>query len=130
MRRTGVARTIHEGRRQMFDVEPLQGDYEPSQHRLVIDDGTVAVYYTMEPSPLQWVAVGTLSTVDHTGRPSRTCRMLVGCGRTEDAAISDLVQRTTKRLASPAHCPNTASISDQMPVLGEPEGANLAGCVA
>lgn len=64
-------------------------------HRGVLVRGpAMAEYYTSQPAPTQWLAVGLVST-----HPvARTCpqlqQLLVGTGRTEDAAVNALWERS------------------------------------
>ena len=49
-------------------------------------------YYTSQPAPTQWIAVGVLTaSSDVLGVPRR--RLLVGAGRDETAAIAALQRR-------------------------------------
>ena len=59
---------------------------------LVNGDGNCSCrYYTSQPAPSQWVAVG-VTTAEETASSERH-RMLVGTGRTETAAVRALRRR-------------------------------------
>ncbi|HEU4793741.1 MAG TPA: hypothetical protein VFS96_08790 [Nitrolancea sp.] len=67
-------------------------------HRGVLVRGpSTAEYYTSQPAPTQWLAVGLVSTHPATRECPRLQQFLVGTGRTEDSAVSALWDR----LASP-----------------------------
>jgi len=105
MRQTGPAwvRT-----RFRFRVAAISGRQNPMalQHRRDMQESSVVVsrgilsyrslvvtYYTAEPSPGQWVAVGTVMfwpTLQDSGFPRW---MLVGVGRSERSAVSNLRAR-------------------------------------
>jgi hypothetical protein len=54
----------------------------------------VAEYYTSQPAPTQWIAVGLVSTLKMPGQRSRRlAQMLVGTGQTEAAAVRVLWER-------------------------------------
>lgn len=57
-------------------------------HGVMAQGNWAADYYTSEPDPIHWIAVGLAAPVD----PERPClrRMLVGQGNTEDEAIHAL----------------------------------------
>lgn len=50
-------------------------------------------YYTTEPAPGSWVAVGAVTRRAASGVPPRALRMLVGAGRSEAQAVDDLSRR-------------------------------------
>ena len=54
------------------------------------DGGHECHYYTSQPAPTQWVAVGVTSLLE-AGAPRH--RMLVGTGRSESAAVRALRRR-------------------------------------
>jgi hypothetical protein len=64
-------------------------------HRGVMTRGqTMAEYYTSQPAPTQWIAVGFVSTQKIPPQLSPHLPwLLVGTGRTEDTAINDLWER-------------------------------------
>ena len=63
-------------------------------HRGVLVRGPArAEYYTSQPAPTQWLAVGLVSTHPATRACPRLQQLLVGTGRTEDAAVNALWER-------------------------------------
>ncbi|CCF82628.1 hypothetical protein [Nitrolancea hollandica] len=73
-------------------------------HRGVLVRGpATAEYYTSQPAPTQWLAVGLVSTQPATRDCPRLQQFLVGTGRTEDSAVSALWDR----LASPGPVPRS-----------------------
>jgi hypothetical protein len=66
----------------------------PIEHwGVFFERGFVTEYYTRQPDPGRWVAVGVVTPPDDVSDPHRL--MLVGAGRSEDAALSDLQTRIT-----------------------------------
>lgn len=64
------------------------------EHWGVISDGVFIVeYQTRQPDPSHWIAVGVVTMPADSAFDRAFPRMLVGSGRTEDAAIHDLEQR-------------------------------------
>jgi hypothetical protein len=65
--------------------------YEPAafaqQHVPDRDGGCEIEYYTLQPAPTQWVAVGRRTS------PVWTRSLVVGAGSTEDAAVENLRDR-------------------------------------
>lgn len=53
-------------------------------------------YYTSQPAPTQWVAVGTLAAPEDDPWSREFPRMVVGCGRSEEEAIGDLHRRVAR----------------------------------
>ena len=69
-------------------------DLESLEHWGVISDGSyLAEYQTHQPDPSHWIAVGLVTAADLTAGPRRFPRMLIGAGRSEEAAIHDLEAR-------------------------------------
>ena len=71
-------------------VSPEAGYPEPlaQRHSRRGDDGCAIEYYTLQPAPTQWVAVGrAVTSADYVVGPRS---LLVGTGRTEEAAVRDL----------------------------------------
>lgn len=65
-------------------------------HRGVLVRGpATAEYYTSQPAPTQWLAVGLVSTHPSTRACPRLQQLLVGTGRTETSAVSALWERLT-----------------------------------
>lgn len=59
-------------------------------NRGVLDGHHVVVeYYTSQPAPTQWVAVGLATVRNEDGLAPQTT-LLVGTGRTEEAAVHEL----------------------------------------
>lgn len=65
----------------------------PSQHGMLVMRHAVAEYYTSEPSPAQWVAIGTVVPRGECGSGVVPRAFLVGCGVTQDDAVEDLRRR-------------------------------------
>ncbi len=86
----------------------------------------IAEYYTTQPAPTQWLAIGVVSIHSDDPSGSRMKQLLVGAGRTESAAVGSLWDRlTTLALAQPA----AAALSSPVPDAGfeswlsdDPEG--------
>lgn len=65
-----------------------------TEHWGVIADGVyLAEYQTRQPDPGHWVAVGVVTVSDDALAQRKQPRLLVGSGRTEEAAIHDLETR-------------------------------------
>jgi hypothetical protein len=63
-------------------------------HRGVLARGcVVAEYYTSQPAPTQWLAIGLVSTYSDDHRDVRSKQLLVGTGRTETVAVKSLWDR-------------------------------------
>jgi len=60
---------------------------------IVSDGALIAHYYTAEPSPDRWIAVGTVMFLPEQPRSGSPRWMLVGEGSTERQAIADLRTR-------------------------------------
>lgn len=74
------------------------------EHWGVISDGVyVAEYQTRQPDPSHWIAVGVVTTPDAPADGALRPRLLVGSGRTEEAAIYDLEFRLLNDEAVVAH---------------------------
>ncbi len=95
--------------------------------RGILSNGTlVAHYYTTEPSPGQWIAVGTIMFWQVQRDDGFPRWMLVGTGRTEKLAVANL--RVRMREASPPRwrvkCdPVAVSTSEEQPRDTEPSTA-------
>ncbi len=75
----------------MFDTNDVN---RAVVHRGVLVRGpATAEYYTSQPAPTQWLAVGLVSTHPATRNCPRLQQFLVGTGRTEDSAVSALWDR-------------------------------------
>lgn len=71
----------------------LSRDDQIIEHWGVIADGAyVAEYQTRQPDPSHWIAVGLVTPAERMTDRS-TPRLLVGSGKTEEAAILDLELR-------------------------------------
>jgi len=69
-------------------------EVETDDHWGVFADGAyLAEYHTRQPDPSHWVAVGLVTTTGPPADQHAFPRMLVGAGRTEEAAIHDLEVR-------------------------------------
>jgi hypothetical protein len=89
-------------------------------HRGVLVRGpATAEYYTSQPAPTQWLAVGLVSTHPATRECPRLQQFLVGTGRTEDSAVSALWDR----LASPT--PVSRSRPQRDPYLSPSDVADM-----
>lgn len=55
----------------------------------------VAEYYTSQPAPTQWLAIGVVSIHSEDRRGGRAKQLLVGTGRTESTAVGSLWDRLT-----------------------------------
>ena len=63
----------------------------------------VTEYYTSQPAPTQWLAIGLVSIHSEDRSDIRGKQLLVGTGRSETAAVGSLWDRlTTLPLAQPA----------------------------
>lgn len=63
-------------------------------HRGMLDrSGIVAEYYTSQPAPTQWIAVGLVSARTSSGPVHEPRRLVVGTGVTEEIAIDALTRR-------------------------------------
>lgn len=70
-------------------------------HRGVLVRGpATAEYYTSQPAPTQWLAVGLVSTHPVTRGCPRLQQFLVGTGRTEDSAVNALWERLATHVPS------------------------------
>jgi hypothetical protein len=79
-----------------MSAEPIiDGDgFEFGAHWGVISDGSfLAEYRTHQPDPSHWIAVGVVTAADPPLNARRIPRMLIGAGRSEEAAIHDLELR-------------------------------------
>ncbi len=75
----------------------------------------IAEYYTTQPAPTQWLAIGLVSIHSDDPSGSRLKQLLVGAGRTESAAVGSLWDRlTTLVLAQPV----AARLSSPVPNAG------------
>ncbi|MGA7671398.1 MAG: hypothetical protein WBW04_13315 [Nitrolancea sp.] len=63
---------------------------EATSRGILSDGALVAHYYTAEPSPDRWIAVGTVMFWPETQRLTSPRWMLVGAGRAEPEAVADL----------------------------------------
>lgn len=73
-------------------------------HSGVLGRGCViAEYYTIQPAPTQWLAIGVVSIYAGDCSGSQMQQLLVGAGRTESTAVGSLWDRlSTLPLAQPA----------------------------
>jgi hypothetical protein len=62
-------------------------------HGVIVEGSFVADYYTSQPAPIQWIAVGVVRPRDEQLSSRRLRRMLVGDGLTADDAIAALRTR-------------------------------------
>jgi hypothetical protein len=75
-------------------------------HRGVLVQGQLSVeYYTSQPAPTQWIAVGLVPARITLGAGHQPARMLVGSGQTEDVAVTELSLRLARLEAVAPHCP-------------------------
>lgn len=83
-------------------------------HRGVLGRGcAIAEYYTTQPAPTQWLAIGVVSIHSDDPSDSRMKQLLVGAGRTESAAVGSLWDRlSTLSLAQPAAAGLPSSVPD------------------
>lgn len=66
-------------------------------HRGVLVQGELSVeYYTSQPAPTQWIAVGLVQARITGGTGHQPAQMLVGSGQTEDVAVSELSRRLAR----------------------------------
>lgn len=82
----------------MLDIGPEHHLPEPAFSRLLIEHTAIVQYYTDEPSPSQWVAIGMVLPLARLAAWGEERRLLVGCGRSEAAAIEDLAFRLAELL--------------------------------
>ena len=74
--------------------EELMQENQTIEHWGAISDGVyVAEYQTRQPDPSRWIAVGVVTPADATLTTHAPPRLIVGSGKTEDAAIHDLETR-------------------------------------
>jgi hypothetical protein len=78
-----------------MDVTTVPGiESQIIEHWGVISDGVyLAEYQTRQPDPSHWIAVGVVTAPDDEVGGRTHPRLLVGSGRTEEAAIHDLETR-------------------------------------
>jgi hypothetical protein len=62
-------------------------------HGVIVEGSFVADYYTSQPAPSQWIAVGVVRPCDEQLSSHRLRRMLVGDGLTADDAMAALRTR-------------------------------------
>ena len=63
-------------------------------HRGVLAQGQLSVeYYTSQPAPTQWIAVGLVSARTSSGPIHEPRRLVVGTGVTEQTAVDALARR-------------------------------------
>lgn len=75
-------------------------------HRGVLVHGQLSVeYYTSQPAPTQWIAVGLVPARTTLGTGYQPAQMLVGSGRSEDVAVKELSFRLARLEAVALHCP-------------------------
>ena len=79
-----------------FDPSGAVG--EPIHRGNIVVAGQSFEYYTLQPAPMQWVAVGVMPLDDQTAQMDTTHRMLVGNGTTEDEAVAALRERLAELL--------------------------------
>lgn len=60
---------------------------------LLLHGRILAEYYTSQPAPTQWLAIGVVSIYPIDPGDDRSKQMLVGTGRTETAAVVSLWDR-------------------------------------
>ncbi len=66
-------------------------------HRGVLVQGQLSVeYYTSQPAPTQWIAVGLVPARIALGAGHQPAQMLVGSGQTEDVAVTELSIRLAR----------------------------------
>lgn len=79
-------------------------------HRGVLAQGQLSVeYYTSQPAPAQWIAVGLISATTAVGVSHQPAQMLVGAGQTEEVAVSELSRRLARLEAVAPHRPSEHS---------------------
>lgn len=67
--------------------------YAAAIERRTLSAGNLTLkYYTSQPGPSQWIAVGTLALEPRDGAAD-VLRLLVGAGASEESAIDHLRQR-------------------------------------
>jgi hypothetical protein len=101
---------------------PMNGIWGPNDvlpqavhHGVMAKGNWGADYYTSQPDPSRWIAVGLAAPLD-TGSPVLG-RMLVGEGSTEDEAINSLWVRVSE-LSGDSQCtifPEPSTHQDQQP---------------
>lgn len=75
-------------------------------HRGVLVQGQLSVeYYTSQPAPTQWIAVGLVPARINLGTGHQPAQMLVGSGQTEDVAVTELSVRLARLEAVAPQCP-------------------------
>jgi hypothetical protein len=63
-------------------------------YRGILDrSGIVAEYYTSQPAPTQWIAVGLVSARTSSAPVQEPRRLVVGTGMTEQIAVDALAHR-------------------------------------
>ncbi len=89
-------------------------------HRGVLVQGQLSVeYYTSQPAPTQWIAVGLVPARNTLGAGHQPAQMLVGSGQTEDVAVTELSFRLARLEAVAPPCP--ADYSREYTIVKEPE---------
>jgi hypothetical protein len=74
--------------------EELAPELQIVEHWGAISDGVyVAEYQTRQPDPTHWIAVGVVTSASASADGRTPPRLLVGSGKTEEAAIHDLETR-------------------------------------
>lgn len=95
-------------------------------HRGVLVQGQLSVeYYTSQPAPTQWIAVGLVPARITLGAGHQPAQMLVGSGQTEDVAVTELSLRLARLEAVAPHCP--PDYSRECAVTTEPERLARSG---
>jgi hypothetical protein len=93
----GQHEPIEEPIMMFFEDQTLGRIHEPG---VSYEDGDDCSYYTNQPAPGQWVAIG-ITPLNETSGESPT--LLVGTGRTELAAIRALHRRCQQRSMAETH---------------------------
>jgi hypothetical protein len=95
-------------------------------HRGVLVQGQLSVeYYTSQPAPTQWIAVGLVPARIALGAGHQPARMLVGSGQTEDVAVTELSLRLARLEAVAPRCPT--DYGQEYSVTTEPERLARSG---
>ena len=90
-------------------------------HRGVLAQGQLSVeYYTSQPAPTQWIAVGLVPARINLGTGHQPAQMLVGSGQSEEIAVSELSRRLARLEAVAPHCPTEYSREQTVPTVQEP----------
>ncbi|HEX7102885.1 MAG TPA: hypothetical protein VF201_09605 [Nitrolancea sp.] len=74
------------------------GDFVASRGTIVYG-GRAIDYYTTQPSAGQWIALGVVPLLTGFDGDDATHRVIVGTGRTENAAVDSLRERATPILS-------------------------------